>query len=494
MPTTAEVNEAAANFIADTETADAKINSPVGDVVDRHGVTTKNLERIFSEVGYSVPVVFGSGLAAASGAFTVEYQDKLYAAKPSEVPFTTTASFDASQWLLLPNKNLTPLVILATGQSNVQLGRSFSWTPADNLYYWDYNAVVDGAAAVGDQFIPMSHSAIVGAASFANEVARANPNRHVYLLNVGYGSQAIAQWKTGAAAPDMYAACKNNVEAALALIGADVIDYLWWWQGESDAIAESTTYPFDFEEVMERFDAETWFEVGTKTLICTVSPFDTSSPSVKVFNNTLKELVRNSVSDRSLVDTTQLPISSWESGESYIHMTANGYKQIGRIGINAAQTVGSTEPITLTKHQDTARVSTTSAVPDPELKCHLFAGRSYKISGKVFGRLLQSTDFKFSLSGPAAGRIDGVTRYATAASSSVETILAFEGGFPGDQSITEAVNSAFTIKFDLFIFNVTTNGQLTFDWAQQTSGAAAASIFRGSSIEVQPVDQPSGGW
>ena len=46
MPTSAEVNQAATNFIADTDTADAKINAPAGFVTDRHGTTTENLERI----------------------------------------------------------------------------------------------------------------------------------------------------------------------------------------------------------------------------------------------------------------------------------------------------------------------------------------------------------------------------------------------------------------------------------------------------------------
>lgn len=53
MPTTAEVNAAAENFIADTNTADAKINGVAGDVTDRYGVATKNLEKILGEVqGY----------------------------------------------------------------------------------------------------------------------------------------------------------------------------------------------------------------------------------------------------------------------------------------------------------------------------------------------------------------------------------------------------------------------------------------------------------
>lgn len=50
MPTSLEVTTAAENFIADTETADAKINGPAGNVTDRHGTVTKNLQKILAEL------------------------------------------------------------------------------------------------------------------------------------------------------------------------------------------------------------------------------------------------------------------------------------------------------------------------------------------------------------------------------------------------------------------------------------------------------------
>ena len=101
MPTTVEVNTAATNFISDTTTADSKINGAAGTVVDRHGTTTKNLEQIFEDVGYDVPVAFTSGLNPTTGAFTVDYLGNIYAAKPSVVPFTTTGSFVANEWVLI---------------------------------------------------------------------------------------------------------------------------------------------------------------------------------------------------------------------------------------------------------------------------------------------------------------------------------------------------------------------------------------------------------
>ncbi|QDP53534.1 MAG: hypothetical protein GOVbin4933_80 [Prokaryotic dsDNA virus sp.] len=105
MPTTAEVNTAAQNFIDDTVTADSKINGAAGTVTDRYGNTTDNLEKIFSNVGYYAPVDFVSGLTVDTGAFSVTYGGKLYAAEPSEVPFTTTTTFDASQWRVISFAN-----------------------------------------------------------------------------------------------------------------------------------------------------------------------------------------------------------------------------------------------------------------------------------------------------------------------------------------------------------------------------------------------------
>lgn len=104
MPTTAEINAAAANFIADTETADAKINGAPATVTDRHGVTTPNLEQIFANIGYRPPVDYVPGLSPTTGAFTVIYNGVVYGANPSEIPFTTTEAFDTNQWFAVAGR------------------------------------------------------------------------------------------------------------------------------------------------------------------------------------------------------------------------------------------------------------------------------------------------------------------------------------------------------------------------------------------------------
>jgi len=50
-PTVDNTNEAAANFILDGRTADAKILGAAGQVIDRHGVQTDNLEQILGAAG-----------------------------------------------------------------------------------------------------------------------------------------------------------------------------------------------------------------------------------------------------------------------------------------------------------------------------------------------------------------------------------------------------------------------------------------------------------
>lgn len=139
MPTTAEVNTAATNFIADTDTADEKINGVAGTVTDRHGVITNNLQQIFQDIGYLVPVAYTSGLTPSDGSFTVEYSGAVYSAKPSSLPFTTGASFDANQWLLVDAVN----GVYNQGGAGA-VNRSVSDRLKDALSVLDFDVVGDG--------------------------------------------------------------------------------------------------------------------------------------------------------------------------------------------------------------------------------------------------------------------------------------------------------------------------------------------------------------
>lgn len=88
---------------------------------------------------------------------------------------------------------LAPIFILAMGQSNMtQGGQAFASTPA-NLHIW--NNLPDDDTSVGTTFIAPTPSVRYATSSwFAYEIALANPEREVYVLNVSFGSQHIGHW------------------------------------------------------------------------------------------------------------------------------------------------------------------------------------------------------------------------------------------------------------------------------------------------------------
>lgn len=89
------------NTQVDGENASRLWQDPAGDVTLRNGDVVANLRKRLESIGFQVPVAFASGLSAADATFTVTYQGGTYYANPAEVPFTTTGTFDPSQWVLL---------------------------------------------------------------------------------------------------------------------------------------------------------------------------------------------------------------------------------------------------------------------------------------------------------------------------------------------------------------------------------------------------------
>lgn len=230
-----------------------------------------------------------------------------------------------------------PIVILSTGQSNVSRHPAYSWTPQPNLYLWNHDGIVDAATHTGTAFAAMDATTMGYDYSYADEAAKANPAASVYLVKIGQGSLAIAQWMAGAAAPDMYACCKNNIQAALTAIGVTEISKFLWWQGESDAMAGSTTYSSDFNTVIVRFRAETWFPYSTPITIMGTS-FPYGAP-LDAFNNTLSLLASIEPERRKFVNTGSLNVAFWDPAFGYTHMNAAGYEQAGRLAFAARRAV-----------------------------------------------------------------------------------------------------------------------------------------------------------
>ncbi len=237
-----------------------------------------------------------------------------------------TTAADARSTLGAVGAALTPIVILATGQSNFAQTPSLSWTPPANAVIWNWDGV-DGH--VGTAFQALDGTKINPAWKFAAEVARNRPDAMVYLINVSFGGQAISHWKTGTGAPDVFDNIQDNVGPALTAIGVEKIDLLLWWQGESDASSPGT-YKADFETVMGRFEAEDWFELGTRVVIFGIVSSAISSNAAHQPMNVLLQQVAAAKPDRRVFTyPAAFPIGYWDSGSSYLHMTADGYNLAG---------------------------------------------------------------------------------------------------------------------------------------------------------------------
>lgn len=382
-----------------------------------------------------------------------------------------------------------PIVILSSGQSNAALHPALAWTPAPNLYLWNHDGIVDAATHTGTAFAAMDATTMGYDYNYCNEIAKANPLSKVYLVKVGQGSQPIAQWMVGAAAPDMYACCKNNIQAALAVLGVTKIDEFLFWEVESDAIANSTTLLADYETVIARFRAETWFAATTPIVLIGGSPYVAASPQIAYYNDILRRVIGNEPDRRVYFDTAALPQTYFDpaAGSLYIHMTASGYQLLGRLAYAAAHQGTGAGRIsnpwqTIVKKINEVRSSTTALSNDPELKLNVKSGKKYRFRFEIRGLITAAEDFKWGLVGPAATALDTFTTIHTTEAPTAPVFAATANAYPTAQTILATTAPHFRLSVDGFIWP-SADGLLAFQWAQNTSGAGSTIVFFGSTLE-----------
>ncbi len=373
-------------------------------------------------------------------------------------------------------------VIFATGQSNIANHLAYAWTPAVNCFLWNFDGLVDAATVTGTAFSSMRNDHMAYGYSYAHEVAHANPDWDVYLVNIGISAMPISKWMTGGPSPDLYACCKNNVEAALTALGVSAIDEMLWWQGESDYT--STTYAADFETVHARFKAETWFREATPVAIATLT--QNGVPSVSHMNSVIKSIVQAQPATRSLVDLGgQLSLQSWWTATDYLHLSAIGYEEAGKIAfdsLNGKGVLSAAQWRTILKHSSTARVSTTTLADDPHLKFPMKSGRSYMVRGRIIGSAPATPDFKWGLTGPT-----GTVILYFAQVMKIDTIATVVGrggnGYPTGETVLQGSNGALMIDFVIEVLPATADGVFAFQWAQNTSDVGSTVVVAGSYIE-----------
>ncbi|MCD9959058.1 hypothetical protein LVT17_25970, partial [Klebsiella pneumoniae] len=79
----------------------ASAQAAIQDINSTVTQTANDAAVVLSWLGYLPPAPFSSGLSVSSTRFTVTYNGNTYAAIADKVPFTTTSTFDGSQWRLL---------------------------------------------------------------------------------------------------------------------------------------------------------------------------------------------------------------------------------------------------------------------------------------------------------------------------------------------------------------------------------------------------------
>lgn len=244
--------------------------------------------------------------------------------------------------------NKEPILILASGQSNMayvynETANNIDY--ASNLHYWNF-AGWDGE--VGTAFRKPAATEVSVAMCLANNIAKENPGRDVYVVNVSFGGTSLSAWSdnTPIAARDTLVA---NVQAALAQIGVEKpFDYFFWWQGEDDSEPSLVNlYIENYLRFMEALDTNAWFDWrATRTAIFGIM----DAPRVEwqtysSLNRTLRTLVARLGGGAVFIPSATLSEPKYwmpdgEGGLQDVHMSSLGYETLSKIASVALQSGG----------------------------------------------------------------------------------------------------------------------------------------------------------
>lgn len=239
----------------------------------------------------------------------------------------------------------TPIVLLFSGQSNCsfELDDPVEDIP-ENLFQWNWVPATSSDTFVGNAFVRVTGK-ISWAIGTALRIARDNPARPVYVLNLSKPGLGSAQWLPGATGGgtvvggvpqwNMHNVITQNVPAALAVAGVDKLDGVFFWQGETDAFAKTGPYVFrnrysDIEAYVREY-----MRWGTPFIMCGLSPHVARMP---IYSDTIRKWTMVAPLQRAFVDTRSVPADFYDPdgdfGDVGLHMTASGYNVLGQITYN----------------------------------------------------------------------------------------------------------------------------------------------------------------
>lgn len=226
-------------------------------------------------------------------------------------------------------------VFLDTGQSNSANRLPYVWPLPipSNLWRWNFNGEVQPATAVGTAFERPDGTEISVGLATCLWYAMIHPDEDVYHVHVARGGLPISNWGPTPTVYGFRRAIENNVNAALNKIGAYNVDFMLWWQGESDG--GNVNYQSDFAAFHAWLRGMAWFNWVTPMCIFGLSSL--AGPSFAEMTGNLTALCADEPETRLFVNPAKLPAYFWEGSGNlpYIHMNAVGYWIAGRMAQEA---------------------------------------------------------------------------------------------------------------------------------------------------------------
>lgn len=133
------------------------------------------------------------------------------------------------------------------------------------------------------------------------------------------------------------------------------------------------------------------------------------------------------------------------------------------------------------KNSDTTRTSTSTLSSDPDLKITMSASTKYRVRGVILFSSTTTPGFKWTWTGPSSPTSVLISTYFNSPSAfgSAEFDTAYSSSHTNSFGGAETHVMYVTAE----ISNGANSGDLTFQWAQQTSNAGSTKVLAGSYIE-----------
>lgn len=226
-----------------------------------------------------------------------------------------------------------PIFIVASGQSNMILGYPDPEAVYPrNMLVWNWQ---DHTETMGTEFVRPFDGRINTGLGFAREMALKYPESQVFLVNMGWGGQAIEHWLDESLTPAMWPLMTDNVNAALLAAGLTKANYFLWWQGEANGDDAPGAYMSKLEQFWARMKAEPWVDWYNQNIVyygITGVPRLNWDGYTRV-NQTIYDFASQYAYNMTLVRTQDIiDADMWEDD---VHMGPKGLFELSKIAVKA---------------------------------------------------------------------------------------------------------------------------------------------------------------